>query len=429
MNKTVGIGLLGAGTVGGTLIRRLVTDHDAIASKTGLNLELRRVAVRDVTRDRGFNLPTGILTDDPSAVVDDTSVDLVVEVMGGIEPAGEVVLAALDAGKPVVTANKALVAVRGAELIAAAERSGVPLLFEAAVGGGIPIIRPLSETLAGERIARVMGIVNGTTNFMLTRMADEGVGYAEALAEAQELGYAEPDPSADVSGADAAAKAAILSSLAFGTWVDLDQVYYEGIENVTAADIGYARELDYVVKLLAVSEAGDMGVCARVHPAMVPREHPLAAIRGATNAIYVEGPAVDELLFAGPGAGGEPTASAVLGDIIDAGRELLAGAQVAPRIRFSPGEIVDFARIPTKWYVRLAVDDEPGVLAAIAGVFGSYGVSIKSVWQDGQGDRATLVIVTHRAPESEQRAAVAEIDSLDVVREVASVIRVESDEA
>lgn len=429
MNKPVGIGLLGAGTVGGTLIQRLVTDHEAIASKTGLELELRRVAVRDVTRDRGLDLPAGILTDDPATVVEDPSVNLVVEVMGGIEPAGDVVLAALGAGKPVVTANKALMAVRGAELIAAAERSGVPLLFEAAVGGGIPIIRPLSETLAGERIARVMGIVNGTTNFMLTRMADEDIGYAEALAEAQDLGYAEPDPAADVSGADAAAKAAILSSLAFGAWVGLDQVSYEGIENVTAADIGYARELGYVVKLLAVCEAGDLGVCARVHPAMVPRDHPLAAIRGATNAIYVEGPAVDELLFAGPGAGGEPTASAVLGDIIDAGRELLAGAQVAPRIRFSPGEIVDFGRIPTKWYVRLAVDDEPGVLAAIAGVFGDSGVSIKSVWQDGQGDRATLVIVTHRAPESEQRAAVAEIESLDVVREVASVIRVESDEA
>lgn len=429
MNQPVGIGLLGAGTVGGTLIQRLVTDHEAIASKTGLELELRRVAVRDVTRDRGLDLPAGILTDDPATVVDDPSVNLVVEVMGGIEPAGDVVLAALGAGKPVVTANKALMAVRGAELIAAAERSGVPLLFEAAVGGGIPIIRPLSETLAGERIARVMGIVNGTTNFMLTRMTDEDIGYAEALAEAQDLGYAEPDPAADVSGADAAAKAAILSSLAFGAWVGLDQVPYEGIENVTAADIGYARELDYVVKLLAVCEAGDLGICARVHPAMVPRDHPLAAIRGATNAIYVEGPAVDELLFAGPGAGGEPTASAVLGDIIDAGRELLAGAQVAPRIRFSPGEIVDFGRIPTKWYVRLAVDDEPGVLAAIAGVFGDSGVSIKSVWQDGQGDRATLVIVTHRAPESEQRAAVAEIESLDVVREVASVIRVESDEA
>jgi homoserine dehydrogenase len=428
MKNTIGIGLLGAGTVGGTLIRRLVNEHEAIEAKTGLELEVRRVAVRDLTRSRSFTLPETVITDDPHAVVDDPSVNLVVEVMGGIEPAGDVVLAALNAGKPVITANKALIAVRGAELIAAAERAGVPLLFEAAVGGGIPIIRPLSETLAGERIARVLGIVNGTTNFILTRMTEGGVAYADALAEAQELGYAEPDPTADVSGADAAAKAAILSSLAFGAWVDLDQVYHEGIESLAPVDMTYARDLGYVVKLLAVSEATDAGVCARVHPAMVPVDHPLAAIRGATNAIYVEGPSVDELLFAGPGAGGEPTASAVLGDIIDAGRELLAGAQVAPRIRFSPSEIVDFGVIATKWYVRLAVDDEPGVLAAIAGVFGEHGVSIKSVWQDGQGDRATLIIVTHRAPEAEQRVAVDAIGSLGVVREVASVIRVESDE-
>jgi homoserine dehydrogenase len=428
MKNTVGIGLLGAGTVGGTLIQRLVTEHEAIEAKTGLELEVRRVAVRDLSRPRSFSLPDGVLTDDPVAVVDDPSVNLVVEVMGGVEPAGDVVLAALNASKPVVTANKALVAVRGAELIAAAERTGVPLLFEAAVGGGIPIIRPLSETLAGERIARVLGIVNGTTNYILTRMTDGGIAYTDALAEAQQLGYAEPDPTADVSGADAAAKAAILSSLAFGAWVDLDRVYHEGIEHLAPADMTYARELGYVVKLLAVSEATEGGVCARVHPAMVPVDHPLAAIRGATNAIYIEGPSVDKLLFAGPGAGGEPTASALLGDIIDAGRELLAGAQVAPRIRFSPGEIVDFGAVATKWYVRLAVDDEPGVLAAIAGVFGKHGVSIKSVWQDGQGDRATLIIVTHRAPEAEQRAAVDAIGSLRVVREVASVIRVESDE-
>jgi homoserine dehydrogenase len=428
MEQTIGIGLLGAGTVGGTLIRRLVNEHEAIEAKTGLSLEVRRVAVRDLSRVRGFALADGVLTDDPQVVVDDPSVNLVVEVMGGIEPAGDVVLSALNAGKPVVTANKALVAVRGAELIAAAERTGVPLLFEAAVGGGIPIIRPLSETLAGEKIARVMGIVNGTTNFILTKMADGEVSYSEALAEAQDLGYAEPDPAADVSGADAAAKAAILSSLAFGAWVDLDQVYYEGIERLTPADMGYARELGYVVKLLAISEATDDGVCARVHPAMVPMDHPLASIRGAMNAIYIEGPSVDQLLFAGPGAGGEPTASAVLGDIIDAGRELLAGAQVAPRIRFSPGEIVDFGKVATKWYVRLAVDDEPGVLAAIAGVFGDHGVSIKSVWQDGQGDQATLIVVTHRAPEAEQRAAVDTIGSLAVVREVESVIRVESEE-
>jgi len=429
MDNTIGIGLLGAGTVGGTLIRRLVTDHEAIEAKTGLSLEVRRVAVRNLERAREFSLPSRLITDDPHVVVNDPSVNLVVEVMGGIEPAGDVVLAALDAGKPVITANKALVAVRGAELIAAAERSGVPLLFEAAVGGGIPIIRPLSETLAGERIARVSGIVNGTTNFILTKMSDEAATYAAALAEAKDLGFAEPDPTADVSGADAAAKAAILSSLAFGVWVGLDQVYHEGINKLAPIDMNYAHDLGYAVKLLAVAEATEKGVCVRVHPAMVPLAHPLAAIRGATNAIYIEGPSVDELLFAGPGAGGEPTASAVLGDIIDAARELLAGAQVAPRIRFSPGDIADFGSVATKWYIRLAVDDEPGVLAAIAGGFGEHDVSIKSVYQDGQGDSATLVIVTHRAAEAKQRAAVDAIASLAVVREVASVIRVESDEA
>jgi homoserine dehydrogenase len=362
-------------------------------------------------------------------VVTDPGVALIVEVMGGREPAGDLVLAAIEAGKPVVTANKELIAARGAELIAAAERKGVPLLFEAAVGGGIPIIRPLSETLAGERIQRVLGIVNGTTNFILTGMAEDGTDYAAALSEAQALGYAEPDPTADVTGADAAAKAAILASLAFGTWVGLDQVYHEGIDRLSPVDLQFAADLGYVVKLLALADRTEHGVCARVHPVMIPVDHPLSSIRGATNAIFIEGPAIDELLFAGPGAGGEPTASAVLGDVIDAARELLAGAQVAPRIRFSPGELVDFSEIATKWYMRLEVDDRPGVLAQIAGAFGDADVSIKSVWQEGQGSEATLLIVTHRASEARQRRALEVLRGLDAVRSVAAVIRVESPEA
>ena len=428
MNSTIGIGLLGAGTVGGSLIRRLVDEREAIAAKSGLDIEVRRVAVRRLDRARGFELPEGVLTDDLNAVVADPSVRMVVEVMGGIDPAGDVVLAALEAGKPVATANKALIAERGAELIAAAEKSGVPLLFEAAVGGGIPIIRPLSETLAGEKITRVMGIVNGTTNFMLTRMAEAGADYAEALAEAQDLGYAEPDPTADVSGADAAAKAAILSSLAFGSWVALDRVHHEGITDLSPVDIEYAADLGYAVKLLAVCESSAAGICTRVHPVMLPANHPLASVRGATNAIFIEGPSVDELLFAGPGAGGAPTASALLGDVIDAAREILAGAEVAPRIRFSPGALVDFASVDTKWYVRLSVDDQPGVLASIAGIFGEHQVSIKSVLQDGRGDEATLIVVTHQAPEGRQQEAVTAIAELPVVREVAGVIRVESPE-
>ena len=427
MESSVGVGLLGAGTVGGTLISRLVDDARAIEAKTGLSLEVRRVAVRDKAKERRFTLPDSILTDDPREVVDDDRVELIVEVMGGRHLAGDLVLAALEAGKPVVTANKELIATRGEELIRAAERHGVPLLFEAAVGGGIPIIRPLSETLAGEPISRVMGIVNGTTNYILTRMANDSIGYEEALAAAQELGYAEPDPTADVSGADAAAKTAILASLAFGTWVGIDDVYHEGIESLSATDLAYAAEFGYAIKLLAVADHTDRGVCARVYPVMLPVGHPLAPIQGATNAIFIEGPSIDELLFAGPGAGGEPTATAVLGDVIDAARELLAGAQVAPRIRFSRGDLSSFDDVETEWYLRLEVDARPGVLAQIAAAFGEAGVSIRSVWQEGRGSGATLIVVTHPAAERMQRAAADSLRDLAPVRSVASVIRVEGD--
>ncbi|MDJ0498044.1 MAG: homoserine dehydrogenase [Acidimicrobiia bacterium] len=428
MNK-IGIGLLGAGTVGGTLIHRLVEEHAAIAAKTGLDLEVKRVAVRDPHKPRPFSIPDGVITTDASGVIDSAEVDLVVEVMGGQDPAGDLVLRALQAGKPVVTANKELIAARGSELIAAAEQSGVALLFEAAVGGGIPIIRPLSETLAGERITRVMGIVNGTTNFILTRMTEDGTAYAAALQQAQDLGYAEPDPTADVTGADAAAKAAILASLGFGTWVGLDHVPHTGITEITAADIRYAADLGYTIKLLAIAEDTEAGVSARVHPVLLPSDHPLAAIRGATNAIFIEGPAIDELLFAGPGAGGDPTATAVLGDVIDASREILAGAQVAPRIRFAPSELADFGNVFTKWYVRLEVADRPGVLAQIAAAFGEANVSIKSVWQEGTDDEATLLIVTHRAAESRQQDALGRVRDLECVNAVAAAVRVESDEA
>lgn len=424
MERSIGIGLLGAGTVGGALVSRLVGEADAIAAKTGLTFDVRKVGVRDVSRKRSFPIADGVLTDQLHEVIEDPSIDLLVEVMGGLDPAGDLILSALEAGKPVISANKELIAARGPELIAAAERSGVPFLFEAAVGGGIPIIRPLSETLAGEKIDRVMGIVNGTTNFILTQMSEHGTTYLAALEEAQDLGYAEPDPTADVSGADAAAKAAILASLAFGTWIGIDDVYHEGIEDITAVDISFAAEFGYAVKLIGVCERTETGVNARVHPAMIPLEHPLSAIRGATNAIFIEGPSIDSLLFAGPGAGGEPTATAVLGDMIDAARETLAGAQVAPRIRFSPGEIVDFEYMSTEWYVRLVVDDKPGVLATIASIFGDAGVSIRSVRQEGAETEAALIVVTHRASERAQRAAVDALKGIDDVIDVGSVIRV-----
>lgn len=427
MERSIGIGLLGAGTVGGTLVSRLIGDADAIAAKTGLTFDVRRVGVRDLNRERPFPVTDGLLTDRLKEVIDDPGVELIVELMGGLEPAGDLVLAALEAGKPVVSANKELIAARGPELIAAAERSGVPFLFEAAVGGGIPIIRPLSETLAGETIDRVVGIVNGTTNFILTEMSERGTSYEAALEDATELGYAEPDPTADVSGADAAAKAAILASLAFGTWVGLEDVFREGIEEITAVDIAFAAEFGYTVKTVAVCERTDMGVSTRVHPVMIPLGHPLASIRGATNAIFIEGPSIESLLFAGPGAGGGPTATAVLGDMIDAARETLAGAQVAPRIRFSPGELVDFTEVWTEWYMRLLVDDKPGVLAKIAAGFGDAGVSIKSVWQEGVNAEATLIVLTHLATEQSQREALRSLRAIGEVIEVGSVIRVLGD--
>ncbi len=427
MNK-IGIGILGAGVVGGSLIRRLIDDHDVITTKTGLGLEVVKVAVRSLGKSRAFDLPRGMLTADPMEVVNHPEVELVVEIMGGREPAGELVLAALAAGKPVVTANKELIATSGEQLLAAAAEAGVQLLFEAAVGGGIPIIRPVSESLAGEPIHRIVGIVNGTTNYILTQMSEEGASYEEALKEAQRLGYAEADPTADVSGADAAAKAAILASLGFGTWVALDHVHHEGIAGIDLVDIRLAQERGYVIKLLAFAERRPDGLSVRVHPSFVPVGHPLAGIRGATNAVFIEGSSVGELLFAGPGAGGEPTATAVLGDVIDAARTLGSGAESAPPIQLGTGNLVPFEDVETSWYIRTEVNDRPGVLAQIAQRFGDNDVSIRSVWQEGRGERATLILITHPTVESAQRAAVSGLSELDVVNEVGAAIRVAFDE-
>lgn len=412
--------------MGGVVVRRLTEDRDSVLARTGLDLEVKKVAVRDAERGRGID--PALVTGDASTVVDDPEVRLIVELIGGVDPAGELVLAALAAGKPVVTANKELIAARGPELFAAAAAAGVPLLFEAAVGGGIPIIRPLAETLAGEVLSRVSGIVNGTTNFILTQMSDMGEDYSTALADAQDLGFAEADPTADVSGADAAAKAAILASLAFGTWVPVESIHTEGITGISPIDIEFAAGLGYVVKLLAIAERTADGVNARVHPALVKDDHPLAAIRGATNAVFIEGPAVGQLLLAGPGAGGEPTATAVLGDVIDAARELLAGSDSAPRILFAPRQVLEFGDVSSKLYLRLEVEDQPGVLAQIASSFGEAEVSIKSVWQEGLGDEATLLLITHSAREAQQRRAAESLEGLAVVKRVAASIRVESDE-
>jgi homoserine dehydrogenase len=421
---SVGVGILGGGTVGGAVAHRLLTDQSAIASKSGLVLELRRLAVRDTGKSRPYDFPSGLLTDAPEEVVDDPSVDLVVELMGGLEPAASLVKRALQAGKPVVTANKELMAEAGYELLELASGMGVSLLFEAAVGGAIPIIRPLSESLAGEPLTEVLGIVNGTTNFILTRMCQSRTPYDEALAEAQRLGLAEADPSADVSGSDSAAKAGILASLAFGTWVGRDQVHTEGIESLDVADIDYSSDLGYVPKLLAIATDTGAGVTARVHTTLVPKDHPLASVNGSQNAVYLRGPGVDQLLFAGPGAGGRPTATAVLGDIIEAARELLAGAQAPPRMKFAPAAVRPFSDLNTSWYLRLEVADQAGVLAMIAGTFGDIGVSIESMVQIGRGETATLIFVTHPSPESAAQEAIRSLGSLDVVRQVAAAIRV-----
>jgi homoserine dehydrogenase len=420
----VGVGILGGGNVGGALANRLLTERAQIAAKSGLDLELRRLAVRDPTKTRAFPFPEDLLTGDPGAVVDDPTVDLVVELLGGLEPAGRLVMRAIDAGKPVVTANKELMAARGDKLLGRAGERGVSLLFEAAVGGAIPIIRPLSESLAGEQISEVLGIVNGTTNFILTRMCQAGAGYQEALAEAQRLGYAEADPGTDVSGADAAAKAAILASLAFGTWVGRDQVHTEGIEGLDIADIGFAADLGYLPKLLALATDTGEGISVRVHPTLVPLDHPLATVNGSQNAVFLRGPGVDQLLFAGPGAGGGPTATAVLGDIIEAARQLLASAPAPPRVLFGPARLRPFADLATSWYLRLEVVDQPGVLASIAGTFGDLDVSIESMVQLGRGETATLIFVTHPAPESSHQAAISALSGLEVVRQVAAAIRV-----
>jgi homoserine dehydrogenase len=423
----VRIGLLGCGNVGGPLVALVGARRDAVAAGSGVSLEITRIAVRSLTKDRGLDLPPDVLTRDAMAVATDPDVDLVVELIGGIEPARELILAALAAGKPVVTGNKELIANHGAELAEAAEAAGVDLLFEASVAGGIPIVRPLRESLVGEDISRVMGIVNGTTNFILTRMTEQGADYRDALAEAQSLGYAERDPTADVEGYDAGAKAAIIASLAFGTRVVAGDVYHEGISGVTAHDIASASRLDHVIKLLAVCEQldGDDGpeVAVRVHPAMVPVQHPLAGVRDSFNAVFVEGAAVGDLMFYGRGAGGDPTASAVLGDLIDAAVNRVKGTCATvgfgARARIRP---IDEQRSP--FYLSLDVADRPGVLRSIAEVFEKHDVSIRSLEQEGIGADARIVLITHTAREADLRATVQDLKELPTVIEVGSVIRV-----
>ena len=426
--RTVRIGMLGCGTVGSAVVRELIEHEEDISLRAGLRLEVTRVAVRDPSLDRDVPLDRSRFAADAEEVAGDADVDVVCEVMGGVEPARSLILSALDAGKPVVTANKELLATMGRELFDHAEAKGVDLAFEASVGGGIPLVRPLKESLAGERVRRLVGILNGTTNYVLTRMSEDGGSFGDALAEAQGLGYAEADPEADVEGHDAAAKCAILASIAFNTRVSVHDVFREGISRVGPADIRNADRLGYVIKPVAIAELEDQDVAVRVHPAMIPADHPLAAVRDAFNAVFVEGDKVGELMLYGRGAGGDATATAVVGDLVRVARNLVQGGTAVGCTCYLDRTIRPMEDMEGAYYLLLDVDDRPGVLAQIAGVFGANRVSIKSVWQEGIGGEAALVFITHRAREGSLQRTVRGIRELEPVKEVRSVLRVEGEE-
>ena len=426
--QRVRVGILGNGNIGSALVDLIETQADTIATRTGIRLEIAAVAVKELADLRSTHLPTETVTLDALSVTVDPSIDVIVELIGGVEPARRFILSALGNSKPVVTANKALVAVAGAELFDAADVNKVDLLFEAAVGGGIPIIRPLRESLAGDRLTRLLGIVNGTTNFILTRMLEDRVDFAAALAEAQRLGYAEADPTADVEGLDAAAKAAILATIAFGATVVADDVYHEGITRISATDIDFATRLGYVIKLLAVVEqiTGDDGrsqIAARVHPAMVPAGHPLSTVRDSFNAVFVEGVAVDELMFYGRGAGGGPTATAVLGDVIDAALNKLRGTHASIG-SLTNADIRPIDELRSAYYLNIEVVDRPGVLRAVAEVLERHRVSVHSMEQVDLDESARLIFITHVARESDMQATLSELRDLAVVTEIGNLIRV-----
>ena len=427
--NVVRLGVLGHGVVGSAFVALVSQQSDNILARSGVRLEVAQVCIRDTKKKH--TLPKGaVLVSDPHALVQSSEVDVVVELMGGIDPASELIFAALKDNKPVITANKALLARHGAELFGAADDASTDLLFEAAVCGGIPLVRPLRESLRGEPIIRVMGIVNGTTNFILTKMSEHGADYQVALAEAQQLGFAEADPTADVQGHDAAAKIAIIASIAFGTTVRLDDVYCEGITQITAADIAIARKFGFAVKLLGVAELAGVGsnpasskLSVRVHPALVPLTNPLAAVRESFNAVVVDGRASGSLMFYGRGAGGEPTASAVLGDVIDAAINLRKDTH-APLGAFTDAKLLPISEINCEYMIGLEVADKPGVLHAVTGVFARNSVSIRAAEQDGIGSDARLVFLTHDAKESAVQSCLTEFKSLDAVKHVGALLRV-----
>ena len=389
-SKNLKVGMLGCGVVGSNVARLLHEDSGDFAARSGATLTLAKVAVKNVSAKRD-HVPASIITSDALSVVNDPSIDIIIEVMGGIEPAREMLLAAIKNGKSVITANKALLGLHGAELFEAADKNGVDLYYEAAVGGAIPILRPLRESIVGDHVHRVMGIVNGTTNYILTKMDEEGSAFADVLKEAQALGFAEADPTADIEGHDAAAKAAILAGLAFHTRVTTKDVSCEGISKISARDVAVAREMDHVIKLLAIAElTADQQVSVRVHPTLISRQHPLASVRNAFNAVFVEAESAGELMFYGRGAGGAPTASAVLGDLIAIARNKTNGGEGHGESDYAEISIAPLDNVKSRYLIRLDVADKPGVLATVAQLFASNSVSIETVRQSGRGDSAGI---------------------------------------
>ena len=421
--KTLRVGMLGCGVVGGEVARLIVANQKDLTARSGAKLDLVKIGVRNLARS---NVAKDLLTTDLESIVKDKNIDLIIEVIGGIEPARTLILEAFANGKSVVTANKALLAKHGAELFAAADKSGVDLYYEAAVAGAIPILRPLRESLVGDHVQRVMGIVNGTTNFILTKMDESGAAFADALAEAQALGFAEADPTADVEGFDAAAKAAILAGLAFHSRVTDSDVYREGITKITDADVAVAKSLDLVVKLLAIAELTNEGkISVRVHPTLISRSHPLASVREAFNAVFVESESAGAMMFYGRGAGGAPTASAILGDLVAVARHRVSGGLGPRESDYAELAISPMGSTKTRYLIRLDVADRPGVLAAVAQTFSKHDVSIQTVRQTGRGDNAELIVMTHKATDSALAGTVSDLSSLDAVKDIASVIRVE----
>ena len=421
--KTLRVGMLGCGVVGSEVARLIGANQKDLTARSGAKLDLVKIGVRNLVRP---NVAKDLLTTDLESIVKDKNIDLIIEVIGGIEPARTLILEAFANGKSVVTANKALLAKHCAELFAAADKSGIDLYYEAAVAGAIPILRPLRESLVGDHVQRIMGIVNGTTNYILTKMDESGSAFADALAEAQTLGFAEADPTADVEGFDAAAKAAILAGLAFHSRVTDSDVYLEGITKITATDVSVAKSLDLVVKLLAIAELTNEGkISVRVHPTLISRSHPLASVREAFNAVFVESESAGAMMFYGRGAGGAPTASAILGDLVAVARHRVSGGLGPRESDYADLGVAPMGSTKTRYLIRLEVADRPGVLAAVAQTFSKHDVSIQTVRQTGRSDNAELIVMTHKAADSALAATVADLSTLDAVKDIASVLRVE----